>query len=246
MDFSFTEQQTMLQESIERFVQSDYSFDDRQKNAGSDLGYDANNWNTFAELGWLGVPFSEADGGFGGGAVESTLMMEQFGHGLVIEPYLATVVLAGGVIKHAGSEAQKAKLLPGIIDGSTQAALAYAEPQARFNLADVTTTATPEGDGFVLNGYKAVVLNGPAAQLLIVSARTSGDQRDSDGITLFAVDAKAAGISRRDYPTVDAFRASEITLEGVKVDADAVMGEVGKGYAALEQAIDEGILAVGS
>ena len=212
MDFSFTEEQNMLQESVERFVQNDYSFDDRQKNAGSDLGYDANNWNTFAELGWLGVPFSEADGGFGGGAVESTLMMEQFGHGLVIEPYLATVVLAGGAIKHAGSEAQKAKLLPGIIDGSTQAALAYAEPQARFNLADITTTATPEGDGFVLNGYKAVVLNGPAAQLLIVSARTSGEQRDQDGVTLFAVDAKAAGITRRDYPTVDAFRASEITL----------------------------------
>jgi pimeloyl-CoA dehydrogenase small subunit len=246
MDFSFTEEQNMLHESIERFVQNDYSFDDRQKNVGSDLGYGANNWNTFAELGWLGVPFSEADGGFGGGAVESSLMMEQFGHGLVIEPFLATVVLAGGAIKHGGSEAQKTKLLPGIIDGSTQAALAYAEPQARFNLADVTTTAAADGDGYVLNGYKAVVLNGPAAQVLVVSARTSGGQRDQDGITLFAVDAKAAGISRRDYPTVDAFRASEITLEGVKVDADSVLGEVGKGYAVLEQVIDEGILAIGS
>ena len=246
MDFSFTEEQTLLQESIERFIQNDYSFDDRQKAAGSEQGYSEQNWQTFAELGWLGVGFSEADGGFGGGAIESMVMMEQFGYGLVIEPMLGTVILAGGAIKHGGSEALKAKYLPSIIDGSAQGALAYAEPQARFNLADVTTTAAADGDGYVLNGHKAVVLNGPSADCVVVSARTSGGQRDQDGITLFVVDTKTAGLSRRDYPTVDAFRASEITFDNVKVGADSVVGEVGQGFAILEHAIDDGILAVGA
>jgi alkylation response protein AidB-like acyl-CoA dehydrogenase len=246
MDFSFTEEQTLLQESIERFIQNDYSFDDRQKAAGSEQGYSEQNWQTFAELGWLGVGFSEADGGFGGGAIESMVMMEQFGYGLVIEPMLGTVILAGGAIKHGGSEALKAKYLSSIIDGSAQGALAYAEPQARFNLADVTTTAAADGDGYVLNGHKAVVLNGPSADFVVVSARTSGGQRDQDGITLFVVDTKTAGLSRRDYPTVDAFRASEITFDNVKVGADSVVGEVGQGFAILEHAIDDGILAVGA
>ena len=246
MDFSFTEEQTLLQESIERFIQNDYSFDDRQKAVGSEQGYSEQNWQTFAELGWLGVGFSEADGGFGGGAIECMVMMEQFGYGLVIEPMLGTVILAGGAIKHGGSEALKAKYLPSIIDGSAQSALAYAEPQSRFNLADVTTTATADGDGFVINGHKAVVLNGPSADFVVVSARTSGDQRDQDGITLFVVDTKTAGLSRRDYPTVDAFRASEITFDNVKVGSDSVVGEVGQGFAALEHAIDDGILAVGA
>ena len=246
MDFSFTDEQTLLEESVARFIQNDYAFDDRQKLVKSETGFSTDHWSTFAELGWLGVPFTEADGGFGGGAVESMLMLENFGKGLVVEPYLATVVLAGGAIKLAGSTDQKAKLLPGIIDGSTQAALAYVEPQGRFNLADLKTTATKDGDGYVLNGYKAVVLNGPAADVLVVSARTSGDQRDAEGVSLFAIAADTAGVSRRDYPTVDGLRASEVTLDGVKVDADALLGDEGAGLAALEQAIDEGIMAVGA
>ena len=188
----------------------------------------------------------EQDGGYGGGAVESMLMLEKFGKGLVVEPYLATVVLAGGAFKHGGSADQKAAHLPGIIDGSTQAALAYAEPQGRFNLADITTRANQDGEGFVLNGYKAVVLNGPAANLLVVSARTSGEQRDPEGVSLFIVDAGAAGVTRRDYPTVDGLRASEITFENVSVGADSVLGQVDQGLAVLEQVIDDGILAVGA
>ncbi|MEC9154701.1 MAG: acyl-CoA dehydrogenase family protein, partial [Pseudomonadota bacterium] len=171
MDFSFTEEQTLLQESVSRFMQNDYGFEARQKNASTEQGFSAENWQTFAELGWLGVPFSEADGGFGGGAIETALMSEQFGRGLLIEPFLATVILAGGAIKHGGSEEQKSQYLPGIIDGSKHAALAFVEPQARFNIADITTTATADGDGYVLNGYKAVVLNGPQADFLVVSAR---------------------------------------------------------------------------
>ena len=246
MDFSFTEEQTLLEESVAKYFQNDYDFESRQQLVKSEDGFSKDNWSTFAELGWLGVPFAEEDGGFGGGAIESMLMAENFGKGLMVEPYLATVVLAGGAIKHGGNAEQKAKYLPGIIDGSTQAALAYAEPQGRFNLADLTTTASKDGDGYELNGYKAVVLNGPAADLLVVSARTGGEQRDSSGVSVFVVDANAEGVGRRDYPTVDGMRASEVTLEGVKVGADALLGEEGQGLAIVERAIDDGIMAVGS
>jgi len=246
MDFSFSEEQTLLQDSVERFIQNDYAFETRQKVVKDEQGFSSDNWKTFAELGWLGVPFAEADGGFGGSAIESMIMMEQFGKGLVVEPFLPTVVLAGGALKIAGSQAQKARYLAGIIDGSVQGALAYAEPQGRFNLADLTTTAARQGDGYVLNGHKAVVLNGPSADLLVVSARTSGGQRDAVGVSLFAIPADAAGISRRDYPTVDGLRASEITFDNVKVGDDALVGEAGEGLAILEQVIDEGILAVGA
>ncbi len=246
MDFSFSEEQTLLQDSVERFIQNDYAFEARQNNVKDEQGFSGGNWKTFAELGWLGVPFSEADGGFGGSAIESMIMMEQFGKGLVVEPFLPTVVLAGGALKIGGSAAQKEKYLAGIIDGSLQGALAYAEPQGRFNLADLTTTAKKQDDGYVLNGYKAVVLNGPAADVLVVSARTSGDQRDTQGVSLFLVPANAQGLARRDYPTVDALRASEFTLENVKVAADALIGEEGKGLPIVEQVVDEGILAIGS
>ena len=246
MDFSFTEEQTLLEESVAKYIQNDYDFESRQKLVKSEDGFSKDNWATFAELGWLGVPFAEEDGGFGGGAVESMLMAESFGKGLLVEPYLATVVLAGGAIKHGGSAEQKAKYLPGIVDGSTQAALAYAEPQGRFNLADLTTTAGKQGDGYVLNGYKAVVMNGPAADILVVSARTSGDQRDEDGVSVFVIDANTEGVSRRDYPTVDGMRASEVTLENVKVSADELLGGEGKGLAIIERTIDDGILAVGA
>jgi len=172
--------------------------------------------------------------------------MEQFGKGLIVEPFLANVVLAGGALKIAGSKAQKERYLSGIIDGTVQGALAFAEPQGRFNLADLTPTASGSGAGFVLSGYKCVVLNGPAADFLVVSARTSGGQRDQTGVSLFLVDADADGISRRDYPTVDAFRASEITFTDVQLDDTALLGELGGGLTTIEQVIDEGILAVGS
>jgi pimeloyl-CoA dehydrogenase small subunit len=246
MDFSFNEEQALLEESVARFIQNDYAFDDRQKAIKSEDGFDRSNWHTFAELGWLGVPFAEADGGFAGGAVESMLLLEQFGRGLVVEPYLATVVLAGGALKHGGSADQKAEYLPSVIDGSKQGAFAYAEPQGRFNLADLTTTAARDGESYVITGYKAVVLNGPAADFFIVSARTSGEQRDESGISLFIVPGDAEGLSRRDYPTVDGLRASEVTLDGVSVAADALIGSEGEAYPIIERVIDDGILAVGA
>ncbi|MGD8418582.1 MAG: acyl-CoA dehydrogenase family protein [Pseudomonadales bacterium] len=246
MDFSFSSEQTLLSDSVEKFVQNDYPFEIRQKLSRSELGFGADNWQTFASLGWLGIPFAEDDGGFGGGAVDTMILMEQFGRGLVVEPYLATVVLAGGALRVAGSPEQKRTYLAGVIDGSRQGAFAFAEPQGRFNLADLTTTAAAADGGHVLNGHKCVVLNGPAADFLVVSARTGGGQRDREGISLFVVPADAQGITRRDYPTVDGFRASEISFDNVPVPADAVLGEVGAAYPIIERIIDEGILAVGA
>ncbi len=246
MDFSFSDEQTLLQDSIEKFIQNDYAFEARQRVVREEQGFSSDNWRTFAELGWLAVPFPEADGGFGGTAIESMIMSEQFGKGLVVEPFLATVVLAGGALKIGGSQEQKNRYLGGVMDGSLHGALAYAEPQGRFNLADLTTTAAREGDGYLINGYKAVVLNGPSADFLIVSCRTGGGQRDPEGVSLFVVPVDTEGVSRRDYPTVDAFRASEVTLENVRVGSDALIGEEGKALAIVEQVIDEAILAVGA
>lgn len=249
MDFSFSEEQTLLQDTIAKYIQNEYSFETRQKIVLEERGYSSEVWKTYAELGWLGVPFSEDDGGFGGTAIEGMIMLEQFGKGLVVEPFLATVVLAGGALKIGGSRTQKDQYLNGVIDGSLQGALAYAEPQGRFNLADLTTKAEKDGNDYLINGYKAVVLNGPSADFYVVSTRTSGEQRDKQGVSLFVVDANTAGISRRDYPTVDAMRASEITFENVKVGSDALLkgdGSEGEGLAIIEQVIDEGILAVGA
>ncbi len=246
MDFSLSEEQTLLQESIERFIQNDYPFTERQATLKSGIGFNPRHWRMFADLGWLGLPFPEEDDGFGGAAVESVILWEQFGKGLVIEPFLATVVLAGGALKLGGAKEQKRAVLPGTIEGRTQAALAFAEPQGRYNLADLTTHAAKTAGGWRLNGHKAVVLNGPAADLFVVSARTSGAQRDSTGVSLFLVPTTAAGISRRDYPTVDGFTASELMLADVEVQSDALLGEAGAGLPVLERVIDEGTLAVGA
>ena len=246
MDFSFSAEQNLLEDSIGRFIRNDYTFENRQKLVRTELGYSAENWRVFAELGWLGVAFGEADGGFGGGPIDTMILMEQFGRGLVVEPYVPTVVLAGGALRLAGTPAQKQTYLAGIIGGTVQGALAFAEPQSRFNLADVATKAARKGKGWVLDGGKCVVLNGPSADLFIVSARSSGGDRDISGITLFVVDAKSKGLSRRDYPTVDALRASEVSLDGVAAGADAVLGEVDRGLPVLERVIDDGTLAVGA
>ena len=245
MDFSLSDEQSMLKDSIEKFVQNDYDFDTRRKIMANDEGFSRELWSQMAELGWLAVPFAEEDGGFGGGAIELMLVMEQIGRGLIVEPYMATVVLAGGFLKRAGSAEQKEKYLSGVIDGSKLGAFAFAEPQGRFNLADLTTTAAADGDGYVLNGHKAVVLNGPSADFLVVSARTSGEQRDEAGVSVFVLDADTAGVSRRDYPTVDGLRAAEITLENVRVGADALIGEAGQALPLIQEVIDGATLAVG-
>ena len=244
MDLSFNEFQSMLADSIGKYIDNDYSFEQRQRHAAGEPGFSADAWRNFAELGWTAIPFSEADGGLDGGPVELMILMQQFGRGLVVEPYLANVVLAGGVLRRVASDAQKDTWLPPLIAGELQAALAVVEPQARYDFANVLTTAKASGDGFVIDGRKGVVLNGGSADLLIIPARTAGAQCDEHGISLFAVDAGTAGVTRRSYPTVDGHRAAEIRLDGVHVPASALLGSEGAAFGALADVIDEATLAV--
>ena len=244
MDFSFTEEQTLLRNMVQSFVQDNYDFDSRMKIVRSEEGMSRDIWGQFAELGLLAPPFSEDMGGLDGGPIEIMVIMEELGRGLAVEPYVPTVVLCGGILNRHGSTEQKEVNLAGIIGGENIWALADSEPQSRFNPADVLTSAKADGDGYVLNGTKAVVSGAPWADKLIVSARISGEQRDRDGIGLFIVDKAAAGVSTQDYPTVDGNRASEVTLENVSVGADALIGDASTGLSILEEALDHGIGAV--
>lgn len=244
MDFSYSDEQQMLQDSVQKFVKGQYDFDTRKKLIESDRGFSEEYWNLFAELGWLTVPFREEDGGFGGSAVDLMVVMEEFGKGMVVEPFLATAVLSGGLISELGNDAQKQALLDGIMEGKLQLATAYAEADSRYNLASVATTASKTADGYVISGNKVVVFNGPAADKLLVVARTSSDKFDRDGISVFVVDADAAGLSARAYTAVDGHRAAELHLNNVKVANDALLGAEGQALAALEVVIDRATLAV--
>ena len=244
MDFSLNEVQEMLADSIDKFIDNEYAFDTRQKYAASDTGFSAEVWSTFAELGWTTVPFSEDDGGFNGDQVDIMVMMQRFGRGLVVEPYLANIVLAGGILKRAGNASQKQQWLQPIMAGELQASLAFTEPQARYDIANIKTTASAAGTEWILNGSKGVVFNGGTSNLIIVPARTSGKQNDESGITLFAVPTNTAGMSQYAYHTVDGLRAAELTLKDVRVSAEAVLGGVGEGFAALDETIDDATLAI--
>ncbi len=244
MDFSFNEEQTLLRNSVQRFIADRYDFDTRMATVNSEAGWRQDYWQQFAELGLLAAPFSEEMGGLGGGAIETMVIMEEFGRGLVVEPFLQTVVLAGTALRLGGTPAQQQELIPSIIDGSLVIAFAYAEPQGRYNLADLTTTARRSGAGYVLNGQKAVVIGAPWADKLLVTARTSGGRRDAKGVTLFLVDKNASGVSTRDYPTVDGQRASEVTFENVQVGSDAIVGVLDDGLPLVERIVDEGIAAI--
>lgn len=244
MNFDFSEEQGMLRDSVARFVQDDYNFDTRRAIAESAEGMSRDNWQTFAELGWLSVPFSEEHGGFGGGPVDMLVMMEEFGKGLVVEPYFATVVLFGGLLRAAGNDSQQAEFIPGIIDGSRLGAFAYVERQSRFALADVKTTATASGDGYTLSGEKVVVFNGANADTLIVSARTSGDQNDESGISLFLVAADAAGVERSEYRLMDGQKVANIRFNDVQLSADALLGVRGEGFAVMDRVVLEASVAL--
>jgi alkylation response protein AidB-like acyl-CoA dehydrogenase len=246
MNFELTEEQRMIQQSVERFVEDNYDLESRVAASAKDPGFSEEHWNTMAELGWLGLPFSESDGGFGGNQIDVMVVMEQFGKGLVLEPYLASIVMGGGAVKRGATDALKTEILPGVIDGSRQLALAYAEQQARFDLHDITTTAREEGDNFVLNGQKSMVQNAESATHMVVSTRTSGGQVDEEGITLLLIDADAEGVSRENFPTVDGLRASEVTLKNVTVSNSRVLGQVGKGFTILNAVANDAMLALGA
>jgi hypothetical protein len=244
MNFDFTEEQTMLRDSVARFIQDNYDFPARRAIADSDQAMSAENWATFAELGWLSVPFAEEHGGFGGNAVDTMLLMEEFGKGLVLEPYLATVVLFGGLLQAAGSAAQQAELIPQIIDGSLLGSVAWQERQSRYALADITTRATATDKGFTLHGEKVMVLNGMNAQQVIVAARTSGEQADEHGISLFLVDANDGAIERLGYRLMDGQLVANLVFNNVEVPASALVGELDAGYSMLEAALLSAKLAL--
>lgn len=243
MDFNFTEEQTMIRDSLARLIREQYDFDTRMGVVKSESGWRPEMWAQFAELGLLMAPFSEEDGGLGGGPIDAMVVMEEFGKGLVVEPFIPSVVCGGGFLKHAGSAAQKEEHLQAIMGGASTFAFAYAEPRGRYNLADLETTAKKDGAGYVLNGHKAVVIGAPWADKLIVTARTGGDRRDTGGISVFIVDKGADGVTTRDYPTVDGRRASEVYFENVSVGADALIGGEGEALPLIEQVVDEAIAA---
>lgn len=244
MNFSFSDVQQMFRDSVERFVAEHYDFETRQRVVGSEAGYLREHWHQFAKLGWLAAPFPERYGGLDGTPVDTMIIMESFGRGLVVSPFLSTVVVGGRLLTLGATEQQKQALLPTLINGSLLLTFAFAEPHSRYDLADVSTTATKDGDGYRLSGRKCVVLYAGAADKVFVSARTAGDQRDQTGLSLFLVDMGAPGLSARHYPTVDGQRASDIELNGVHVEADDLIGEGGGALPLIEEACDHGIAAI--
>ena len=244
MDFTYTETQDMLRDTLARFLADTYDFDKRQKMIASDAGRDPGIWRALAnDLGILSAPFSEEQGGLGGGALENMIMMEELGKVIAIEPYLQTAVIGGGALKAAGGALADA-VIPEIIAGNVIIAFAYAEPQGRYNLANLRTAAKKDGAGYVLNGHKGVVYAAPWATHLLVTARTGGSQSERDGVSLFLIDAKTPGIIRRDYPTVDGYRASEVYFENVSVPAEALLGGEGAGLPLIEKIVDEAAIGI--
>ena len=244
MDFDLSDEQRMLQDSVGQLIADRYDFEQRKKYMKEAAGYSRSQWAQYAEMGLLGLPFEERFGGVGGGPVETMIVMEAFGRGLVLEPYLATVVLGGGLVNLGGNDAQREVILPKIADGSLLLAFAHCEEQSRNDLADVATRAARDADGWILDGAKAFVAHGNCADKLVVSARISGDRNSRDGIGLFLVDADAAGVSRKNYETQDGLRAAHITLSGVKVSSNDAIGDPGRALPLIERIAGNALTAV--
>ncbi len=238
MDFEYTEEQRLLAETLRRFLATGYSFDARNKIIGSPAGYSEDVWAALAEMGVLGVPFDGEYGGFGGTTVDMMIVMEALGEALVVEPYLATVGLGGQFVARGGTPAQQARILPALIQGKTKLAFAQTERSARYDVQQVSTRARTSGDGWVLDGEKCVVLHGGCADLLVVSARTSGDERETRGISLFLVERNAPGVTVAECRTIDNFRAADIRFSGVTIPRDALIGTEGDGLGRVEEVVD--------
>jgi alkylation response protein AidB-like acyl-CoA dehydrogenase len=246
MDFTFTDEQQQLRDAVRRYLSQEYTFEARKKIIHGD-GTSPRTWSGFAELGLLGVPVPEAQGGFGANGVDLLVVMEEIGRGLVIEPYFATAVLGAALVRFgglSGSAGLADALLPKVADGSLKLAAALTEKQSRHELSNVATAAKPGAAGYVINGAKTVVLHGAQADKLIVSARSGYDARDTAGITLFVIDRDAAGVKVEDYRTIDGMRAADITFTNVAAGHDAVLGRPGEGYAVIERAAEVGIAAL--
>lgn len=244
MDFNLSEEQRMLQDSLVKFVGSQYAYEQRRKLAQSSEGFSRDYWKQYAELGWLCLPFSEDDGGINAGPVETMLVMDALGKGLALEPYLSTVVLCGGLLRRAADAAQRSRWVSGIIEGSVIMALAQSEPGDRYDTANVAATAKAEGDRYVLNGRKSFVVGGASADAFIVVARTSGGQTDPQGVSLFIVERNAPGLTVQTVRCLDGHRAAELVLDNVSVEAAALLGEPGVAVPLLEVVTAEATLAV--
>ncbi|WP_375772727.1 acyl-CoA dehydrogenase family protein [Archangium gephyra] len=244
MDFSLSDTQQMLRDTAARLIRERYGFEARAKILASADGFSREMWATFAELGLLGVELPEELGGIGGSFQDLAIVLEAFGRGMVVEPFIPTVVLGAGLLRAAGSEAQKSELLPRLAEGRLFLAFAHGEPRSRYSLTHVTATATGGADGYTLDGAKAVVLGGDCADVLIVSARTAGKPDSRDGLSLFLVERGAPGLKIRGYSTVDGTRAAEVTLAGVRVPRSALLGPEGGAFPFIQQALDRGIAAL--
>jgi hypothetical protein len=242
MNFNLSEEQDMIRDSIARFVTENYELEQRNAVIAQEHGFSKEHWQNYAELGWLSIPFAEELGGFGGGPIETMVIMQEFGRGLVAEPYLATVLLFGGLLQDGANAELKGELIPKIIEGELQGAFAYHERQSRYELSDIAARACQKDGNWMLDGEKTVVLNGAAADKIIVAARTSGEQSDETGLTLFLVDATADGLERVAFRMTDGSEAANIRLSGVV--AEAVIGPVGAGMSLMMPAIDRARLAI--
>ena len=239
MNFEFSEEQTMIKDGVSRFVREQYDFDTRRGIIESDDGISREFWSMFAELGWLSVPFAEEYGGFGGSVIDIAAVMEEMGKGIVVEPYVSTVVVFGGLLSASTNSALKEAVIPSIIEGACLGSFAYMEPQSRYEMSDVSTAATTSGDGYILNGVKTVVANGGTASKFVVSARTSGGQFDHSGVSLFLVDATAPGVEIKAYKMMDGQSAATLTLTDVAVDQGQLLNSVGEGMDLIEQVMPQ-------
>lgn len=242
MDFDLTEEQRLLQDSVARLLSDRYGFEQRKAHLASPEGWSAAIWAQYAELGLLGLPFAEEEGGFGGSHVETMLVAEQLGKALALEPWIPTVVIGGGFLRHGAEPGLRAELVPEIAGGALRLAFAHTERQSRYDLFDVAATAKRDGGGWVLDGRKGMVWHGDSAGKLVVTARTAGGRRDARGIGVFLVDATGPGVTRRGYRTVDGQRAAEVELSGAR--AEAVLGDPGDGLPLVDRVVDEAIVAL--
>ncbi len=241
MNFTLSDEQILFQESVDNFVAKEFDFDQRRGLVTSEDGFSRDHWANFSELGWLGLALDEAHGGLGGSALDTTVLMEAFGRGLVPSPYLSSVVLGGGLVATAGNDVQKSALLPSLVVGELILAFAYAEPRGRYDLAHVETRAEKKNGGYVLSGHKSVVFHGTSAERIVVSARTSGAVGEVDGISLFLLARETPGLSLRPYPTIDGLRAAEVMLAEASGE---LLGAEGQAYGVIEAVIDNAIIAV--
>jgi pimeloyl-CoA dehydrogenase small subunit len=242
MDFDLSEDQRLLKDSVDRFIADQYGFEQRKKYIREAGGHSEAMWAQITDIGLFGLPFEDTLGGFGGGPVETAIVMEAFGRGLVVEPYFATVILGGGLLRRAASESMLGALAPRVAAGKLKLAFAHVERHSRYDLADVTTTARKDGTSYLLDGAKSVVIHGDAANKILVTARIKGDRRDRSGIGLFLVDAGTPGVAGRGYPTQDGLRAAELTFTNVRVPAEDVLND--DALPLVEHVVDEAIAAL--